>query len=344
MAARLKASAVFLTYSQIGEDRPLESIVDFLKNLPFVQGGIACLELHQDGGKHWHAWLDLKSQSTFTPTRFDFDGLHPNVIITPGQKKSAACQNRITYCKKDGNFVIFPDDYELPTTKEKDTTWQDVFNSATREEALTILGENQPRDAVINARQIDYFLDKKFAKKEKPYVPTYQRDAFTRVPAVVDEYVSANLGELSFSSLLTYTYLFLDLPRLERPKSLFLISPSRFGKTKWARSLGNHAYIANQWDLSAFEGKGDDFWVNGYVVFDDVSWDSFKHSAKSFCGCQQDFSVSDKYKRKQRLVGGIPCIVLLNPDAPDFDEWRTFYLSDWGRQNIVNITLVMPLF
>lgn len=108
--------------------------------------------------------------------------------------------------------------------------------------------------------------------------------------------------------------------------------------------MGEHAYIANQWDLSAFDCKTDAFWNTGYVIFDDVAWDTFKHSAKSFCGCQRDFSVTDKYKRKKRLVGGLPSIVLLNPDAEDYDSWITFYNSDWGRQNIVCIILMASLF
>lgn len=338
----LKAAACFLTYSQVGE-RSLEDLVTFLKGIPFVKGGIACRELHQDGGAHFHTWLDLKTGSRFLNSRFDFDGLHPNVIVTPGNKKSDACQNRIKYVKKDGDFVVFPDDYALPEKAEKDTTWVDALTAESREEALEIISSNKPRDAIINSRQIDYFLDKKFGEKVKLYEPAFLRDSFTRVPAILDEYVMTNLGELFFF-FKPHTYLSLDLPRVRRPKSLFLISPSRFGKTEWARSLGVHAYIANVWDLSAFDGQPGYFWWAGYIVFDDVNWDSFKHSAKSFCGCQRDFSVTDKYRRKKRLVGGLPSIVLLNPDAPDIEEWRNFMFSDWGRQNIVDITLVLPLF
>lgn len=194
MPARLKASAVFLTYSQVG-DASRDDLVEFFIGIPFVTGGIACVELHEDGGRHFHAWLDLKSQSTFTPTRFDFNQLHPNVIITPGNKKSDACQNRIKYCQKDGDFVTFPNGYELPSKTVADTTWLDVINAESREDALALLATNKPRDAVINARQIDYFLDKKFGEKIKVYEPAFLRDSFTRVPEILDEYVFANFGE-----------------------------------------------------------------------------------------------------------------------------------------------------
>lgn len=129
------------------------------------------------------------------------------------------------------------------------------------------------------------------------------------------------------------TLFFFSAPRHERPKSLVLCGPSRLGKTQFARSLGDHAYIANIWDLSAFDGKPSSFWQHGYVVFDDIDWDSLKSSAKSWFGAQTDFSVSDKYRRKRRLPGGIPCIFLCNPDAYCGDFY-TFIISDWGKANI----------
>lgn len=202
MAARLKASAVFLTYSQVGEVT-LDSLEEFLLGIPFVRGGIVCEERHQDGGRHFHAWLDLKSQSTFTNARFDHQEIHPNVVITPGNKKSPACQNRINYCKKDGDFRIFGGEgYELPTVAEKENVWGEVVAAETREAALEIISSLRPRDAVINARQIDYFLDKKFKPPVREYVPAFARDTFTRVPPVLEEWVNSNLGMFSYWSVI----------------------------------------------------------------------------------------------------------------------------------------------
>jgi len=127
------------------------------------------------------------------------------------------------------------------------------------------------------------------------------------------------------------------MPRLERPKSLVLVGPSRLGKTQWARCLGQHAYVATTWDLSSFDSRFD------YVVFDDVPWDNFKHYAKPFFGCQRDFSVSDKYRKKKRISGGVPCIFLVNPE--DYTEdMHKFCKSDWGTQNIVVVTIYNKLY
>lgn len=155
------------------------------------------------------------------------------------------------------------------------------------------------------------------------------------------------------------------------------MSDSRYGKTQWARCLGEHVYIANMWDLgyvsskpfryaqslswgrprdpalsncsdsdgvaSAFDGIGDSFWHTGYVVFDDISWDSIKASAKSWFGAQRDFTVSDKYRRKRRMPGGVPSIFLINPDAYVHDCY-SFINSAWGKENIDVVILRNKLY
>jgi len=69
------------------------------------------------------------------------------------------------------------------------------------------------------------------------------------------------------------------------------------------------------------------------VVFDDISWDSIKGSAKSWFGAQRDFTVSDKYRRKRRMPGGVPCIFLLNPDAY-VSECFNFLNGEWAQENV----------
>lgn len=127
------------------------------------------------------------------------------------------------------------------------------------------------------------------------------------------------------------------MPRLERPKSLVLVGPSRIGKTSWARSLGLHAYVATSWDLSSFDSHFD------YVVFDDVPWANLSHYAKAFFGCQRDFSVSDKYRKKKRISGGVPCIYCVNNE--DFtQEAIAFCTGNWGKENIEVVYVFNKLY
>lgn len=87
------------------------------------------------------------------------------------------------------------------------------------------------------------------------------------------------------------------------------------------------------WDLGALDGLPSHFWQYGYIVFDDIEWDSIKASSKSWFGAQRDFAVSDKYRRKRRIPGGVPTIFLCNDDQFR-DDLHSFAYSDWGRKNI----------
>lgn len=97
------------------------------------------------------------------------------------------------------------------------------------------------------------------------------------------------------------------------------------------------------WDLSAMDGLPGTFWNHGYIIFDDIQWESIKSSAKSWFGAQRDFSVSDKYRRKRRIPGGIPCIFLVNPDSFTGDL-LDFAMSNWGQQNIDIVNLENKLY
>lgn len=91
------------------------------------------------------------------------------------------------------------------------------------------------------------------------------------------------------------------------------------------------------------DGLPGTFWNNGYIIFDDIQWDSIKSSAKSWFGAQRDFSVSDKYRRKRRIPGGIPCIFLVNPDS-FIGDLHDFALGHWGSENIQVVTIVNKLY
>jgi len=97
------------------------------------------------------------------------------------------------------------------------------------------------------------------------------------------------------------------------------------------------------WDLGGLDGLQPTFWNHGYIVFDDIEWSSISSSAKSWFGAQRDFSVSDKYRRKRRIPGGIPCIFLCNPDAYS-GELFEFVHGLWGQQNIKIVHIENKLY
>lgn len=123
------------------------------------------------------------------------------------------------------------------------------------------------------------------------------------------------------------------MPRPERPKSLILISPSRFGKTQWARALGDHIYWNNLVNLDDWNDNAS------YCIFDDFSWD-FIPCKKGFLGAQETFVLTDKYRKKRTVSWGKPCIVLCN----DFPVISDPNFADWLQANTISIVLSNKLY
>lgn len=124
---------------------------------------------------------------------------------------------------------------------------------------------------------------------------------------------------------------------VDRPKSLILCSPTRFGKTVWARSLGKHMYFGGMFNLDDWDETAE------YIVFDDFEWDYFKRWKKNFFGAQKCFVLTDKYRKKITVNWGKPCIYLCNEEQhPRLHctglEWN------WIFGNVYDLTLQVPLY
>jgi len=74
-----------------------------------------------------------------------------------------------------------------------------------------------------------------------------------------------------------------------------------------------------------------------YAIFDDwEDWTRF-YNYKQWLGAQFEFEISDKYKRKQTIIWGKPCIVVSN-DLPDFKDMQWIYI------NCIIVEIKHPLF
>lgn len=112
--------------------------------------------------------------------------------------------------------------------------------------------------------------------------------------------------------------------------SLILIGPTRTGKTEWARSLGVHTYWNGYYDLKTIVKNSE------YAIFDDIPWERVP-VPKAFFGAQKEFTMTDKYCKKQTIKWGKPSIYISN-EKPDivYDEWY--------KQNCKIIEIHKPLF
>ncbi|AIF34808.2 replication-associated protein [Sewage-associated circular DNA virus-2] len=120
-----------------------------------------------------------------------------------------------------------------------------------------------------------------------------------------------------------------------RPKSLVLIGPSRTGKTTWARSLGRHVYWNSLVNLDVWSPLAD------YIIFDDVDID-FLPGYKCWLGAQKEFTVTDKYKKKRKIMWGKPCIWLCIDDKDPLLSSKVY--RDWISMNCVFVTVINKMY
>lgn len=160
-------------------------------------------------------------------------------------------------------------------------------------------------------------------------------------------------------SYLSYANAILDGEELRR-KSLCIIGPSGYGKTQWARSLGNHIFF------TGFAATGDtieEMETAEYAIFDDISGGFEKgfHHMKPWFGCNAEIRVKQLYHEPVLKKWGKPCIWLANHDPAE--KWYDVAVGnkidnglsvqeassnlDWWKENVITVQLSKekgPLF
>ena len=97
--------------------------------------------------------------------------------------------------------------------------------------------------------------------------------------------------------------------------------------TAWARHLGLYNYFNGVVDFSTYNNNAL------YNVIDDIPF-QFLPCKKQLLGEQK--VVNEKYSKKTICKGGIPCIVLCNPDQSYEDEIRKDpVFMDWAESNVI---------
>lgn len=300
----------FLTYPQcsVSKETLLTYLIDLQPpsvgnfNVIFIR---VCKETHQDGHPHLHALFCLQNRYKASSSFFDYDSHHPNI-------QGARSINHVKeYLAKEGDFI----DFGEPPSSVKKRSYGDLLSEASsKEELWSAVIKEFPRDAVLNMDRILSFAE--FHYKAPPVIYKSVFDSF-KIPEEVAAWHSGNLvGPFRAG---------------ERRLSLILISPTRYGKTQWARSLGPHLYFNNMFDLGLFSD------LCSYAIFDDLPWEHFSKFHKQWMGCQETFTVTDKYRKKKTISWGKPSIFLCNPE----DEPPE---SNWLNENSLRIRLRSSLF
>lgn len=77
----IQTSHVLLTYSQVG-DRLKADLFDFLKSNDKIKAFIIGEETHQDGGRHFHAYVDFGRRIRVEHATFDFGMLSVKFVFS----------------------------------------------------------------------------------------------------------------------------------------------------------------------------------------------------------------------------------------------------------------------
>lgn len=265
-------------------------------NVADCSGFVVARENHAEGGTHYHVLLCYKKTKRIRSI-LAFDLNHLGVRIHGNYQPVKNLRDCYGYVTKDGDYYEDIDDIPGLSASHEPSYWELALQAENKERALEIIRRNNPRDYILQRRNLDYAFDKHFDVREELAPPPYTRDSFTNVPNELDEWV---FNELTSEQ--------------PRKKALFLIGPSRTGKTSWARSLGEHIYCMSALIPSAVKNKPK---TVQYILFDDIEQSTLDKSQLGSCwrvfvGCQQYLTVNEKYKPQETVNWGIPSIWCLN--------------------------------
>lgn len=308
MTFRFQAKNVFATYPQ-SPTLTKELIVEFYRTIiPNLKYLLVAQENHADNdGIHFHVLAQSHRKIDTVNVRFfDIDTRHPNIQV------AREPYDVMVYCKKDGDF--FADGIEPVPKLNKKRVYDDALACTTSNEFLSHIRRNDPSNFVNNFERLQYFASVNYV----PTIPEYIGDFEDFVvPDVLLEWYNENLAR----------------PRIRgRSRSLFLCSPSKWGKTEWARSLGTHMYFNGFVDWKRWNGDAK------LIIFDDIEW-KFVPNKKAFFGAQKETTINPKYGRVKTVEWGGVSIYLCNTMPNEFDGEGM-----WWRENVVDITLTDKLY
>lgn len=281
MSFRINAKNYFLTYPQCSHTK--EYLLEFLLGLePQPVYALISSELHEDGSPHLHSFVSYeKKRDIRCQTYFDLSGNHPNIQAARNPKAT------IDYIKKDGDFI---EHGICPITIKR--SWKECLTADSKDKFFDVVKEISPRDFVLHHDKLISYANFKYARTDT-YTPEFPSSSFC-IPENLQHWFDTEFKGGH-----------------NRRKSLILSSPSRFGKTEWARSLGPHMYFNN---MCNFRDDWDDSAL--FIIFDDIPWE-YLPNKKGFLGGQKSFVLTGKYMKMKTVSWGKICIYLCN-DLPDF--------------------------
>lgn len=218
---RLSAKNLLLTYSQVGELRR-ERVKEFLREKMKPVDWIIAHEKHQDGGDHYHCYLELEKRSNIKDARsLDIDGIH-------GRYEPVKCKkNCIQYVIKDGDYESSFDVAERLKSMENHTAIEKnlTFLKTVEEKGIA----KSVREGVINLRNLIQVEKNLNRLKELEKV-----DEREDIPTKLENPWNIDLPLETDNKCCNYW---------------IMSKASNYGKTTWIKSLLSK-YVCSLWNVN----------------------------------------------------------------------------------------------
>ena len=314
MPFRFCSAQVFLTYPQCTLSK--EDVLDHFEGKWGIKSYMVSKEEHANGGFHIHAYFRFNRKLDLSSERcFDINEFHPNIVANIRSPKKV-----LEYVKKDGDYIASDDIDKIIKDGDKENWGSIRLKSTNKRDYMEMVAANFPRDHALNYEKLEYYAEKVFGEIRSTYVSP---------PGYLFPHLITTMAEWATEYVLG--------PQLNatRAKTLFLVGPTRTGKSAWARSIGTHMYFQGMFNL--------DDWDNNarYAVFDDIEW-KYMPNKKQFIGCQSNFVVTDRYRKKRTVDYGLPTIICMNHD--NYQAVQADPMYDWVLGNSVVVIVNNKLF
>lgn len=307
MPIDIKSKHWFLTFPQCDLE-PEQFNDSFWANTHISEciGFVISREQHADGGWHYHCAVYFEKTKRIRSLSA-FDLVHNGRSFHGNYQPIRRIRENYDYITKDGDYFEDISAVDELNSRHEISYWELALQAKNKTDALSVIRRNNPREYTLRLRDLEYAYDKHFAVREELAGPAYSRASFTNVPEALDEWVWSNVTS-----------------EPGRKRSLFLIGPSRTGKTSWARSLGEHIYCMSQLVPSAIKNKPKDV---EFIILDDIEQNTLDKSQlgsiwRTIVGCQQYLTINEKYKPQETInwnIASIWCLnKMLNFSDPDF--------------------------
>ena len=253
---------------------------------------------------------------------FDFAEQHPHIAKKSGKVMFKAAA---TYLKKDGYWGGTITDDEENAGHQPEDIWAMAIVEEDEATFDNIIKAGDPKSYLKSYCSIRQYKQDAFKPKERGYVSRFTMEDFVNVPGVMKDYATyVREGE-----------------EMVRPRGLIIVSPSRYGKTQWARAITeDHGYLCTEWNPRKIK---EDCKV---MIFDDVPMSELlaKNRWKPFFGMQEEFEITGKYTASISIRRQWKGFIFLCNEDPRYEEGVSPGVRNYIDINCDTVHLDMPLF